>query len=316
MNFLNFQGKNSGTYQGPDKEPLPVSLMQYIVHYVYGVSEPTIMRLNAALMKEYEGSEEGLKRKVLEKFLRTAQNTSETGIKFIPHGIVLSPKAAENLIDFVYHVEGYRGARMAVGPCICQVAAKRPPDGIDEIEYKDITLFYGADIYKDMPMGHKEVNAEEAKEICRQMHERGHVHNAFYLFGKRSGLFVLCNCDKDLCQVVHGTRVMGPGLTDEKGPEVTKRDESKCLGPEQCGMCVKRCPFGANKIVNGKVVFNRDKCMGCGVCIETCKGCARELEERKDYAFDNILNRTLLLAGKYGRPELEIVDFKKEAQHE
>lgn len=316
MNFLNFQGKNSGTYQGVDEKPLPVSLLQYIVHYAYGVSEPTILRLNAAMMDQYEGSPEGLKRSVLEKIIRKAQNTSETGNKFIPHGIVLSNKAADNLIDFVYYVEGYRGARMAVGPCICQVAAGRNPEGTKELEWKDLTLFYGADIYKDLPMGHREVNAEEAKEIFREMHRRGYVHNAFYLFGKRSGLFVLCNCDKDLCQTVRGTRIMGPGLTAEKGPELTKRDESKCLGPEECGMCVKRCPFGANKIVEGKVVFNRDKCMGCEVCVSTCKGHARQLEERQDYGFDHILNRSLVLAGKYGRPELEKHEFVKEEPYE
>lgn len=208
MNFLNFQGKNSGTYQGPDGEPLPVSLLQYIVHYAYGVSEPTVLRMSAAMMDKYEGTEEGLKRTVLEKIIRKAQDTSENGNTFIPHGIVLGRKATGNLIDFVYHVEGYRGARMAVGPCICQIAAKKTPEGVDEIEWKDLTLFYGADIYKDLPMGHKEVNAEEAKEIFEEMHRRGYVHNAFYLFGKRSGLFVLCNCDKDLCQTVRGTLLL------------------------------------------------------------------------------------------------------------
>ena len=117
MNFLNYQGKNSGTYQGPDDKPMPVSLLQYIVHYAYGVNEPTILRMSAAMLDEYEGTPEGLRRKVLEKVIRTAQNTSEKGNKLIPHGIVLGRKATANLIDFVYHVEGYRGARMAVGPC-------------------------------------------------------------------------------------------------------------------------------------------------------------------------------------------------------
>ena len=61
-----------------------------------------------------------------------------------------------------------------------------------------------------------------------------------------------------------------------------KRDRSKCLGAQECGMCVKRCPFGANKIKDGMVIFDKEKCMGCELCVATCKGCARELEERKD----------------------------------
>lgn len=319
MNFLNYQGVNSDTFQGEGGKPMPVSMLQYIAHYAYGLSEPTLLRMSQALMDQYEGSKEGLKRKVLEKAIRMAQDTSEKGNKLVPHGIVLSRKATANLIDFVYYVEGYRGARMAVGPCICQYASKKTPPGVDEIEWKDLTLFYGADIYKDiplgkrdLPLGHREVNAEEAKEIFEEMHERGYVHNAFYLYGKRSGLFVLCNCDKDLCRTVRGTRLMGPGLMAEKGPEVTVRDKTKCLGAEECGMCAKRCPFGASRIVNGEIVFDQSRCMGCELCVTTCKGHARQLVERKDYGYDHILNRTLVLAGMYGRPELEVVPETEE----
>lgn len=56
--------------------------------------------------------------------------------------------------------------------------------------------------------------------------------------------------------------------------------------------------------------------MGCEVCVSTCKGCARVLEERTDYGFDHILNRDLLLSGKYGRPEMEIEDLVEEAANE
>ena len=312
MNFLNYQGVNSDTFQGENGKPMPVSMLQYIAHYAYGLSEPTLLRMSQALMDKYEGSKEGLKRKVLEKAIRIAQDSSEKGNKLVPHGIVLSRKATANLIDFVYYVEGYRGARMAVGPCICQYASGKTPPGVDEIEWKDLTLFYGADIYKDLPLGHREVNAEEAKEIFEEMHERGYVHNAFYLYGTRPGRFVRRNCPTDRGPPVRGTRLMGPGLMAEKGPEVTVRDATKCLGAEECGMCAKRCPFGASKIVNGEIVFDQSRCMGCELCVTTCKGHARKLVERKDYGYDHILNRTLVLAGLYGRPELEVAPVSEE----
>lgn len=111
---------------------------------------------------------------------------------------------------------------------------------------------------------------------------------------------------------MRGTRLMGPGLMAEKGPEVTVRDKTKCLGAEECGMCAKRCPFGASRIVNGEIVFDQSRCMGCELCVTTCKGHARQLVERKDYGYDHILNRTLVLAGMYGRPELEVVPETEE----
>jgi ferredoxin len=160
------------------------------------------------------------------------------------------------------------------------------------------------------------VTKEEAKEILADMHKKGYVHNVLYMFGKKSGAFVMCNCDREVCAVVKGTRILGPGINCEKGPEVIKRDRSKCLGAQECGMCVKRCPFGANKIKDGMVIFDKEKCMGCELCVATCKGCARELEERKDYGYDEVMHRELLLAGKYGRPELDTVTLEDNNREE
>ena len=71
-----------------------------------------------------------------------------------------------------------------------------------------------------------------------------------------------------------------------------------------------RIGFSGTAIIkDGKIIFNPDKCMGCELCVTTCKGHARQLTERRDYGFDEVMNRSLLLAGKYGRPELEKPDF-------
>ena len=313
MNFLNYKGKDSEMFQGLNGEPMSVSMLQYIAHYAYGANEQTILKLGALAMNQYEKSDSLAKKKLILEFMKKLGNTSSNGNSFLPHGIVLSRNAAFNVLDFVYYVEGFRGARIAAGPCICQLALKRNPAGGKTAEIKDLTLYYGADIYTDLPLGHYEVTADEAKAIVQEMFDKGYVRNVMYMFGKRAGTFVRCNCDDELCAVVKGTRVMGPGLSCEKGPEIIRREEDKCLGPEKCGMCIKRCPFGCNSVVNGKIVFDREKCMGCELCVSTCKGCARALEERKVYAFDNVMNRNMLLAGKYGYPRMEPVKANKEA---
>lgn len=305
MSILNYQGKKSGTYQGMNEKPLPVPMLQYILHYAYGKNEPTIMRLSTNMMKKLKSANTESKRKRLEKLLKTLENTSETGFTFLPHGIALSRHAAANVVRFVDKVEGFRGGRLAVGPCMCQVATKTYPEGVTELEQKDITLYYASDIYTNLPFGHKPITAEQAIEILEEMHRKGYIHNIFYMFGKKSGAFVMCNCDKDVCVPVSATRVLGEGLNCSKGPEICLRDPEKCLGPEKCGACLKRCPFGANRVVDGAVVHNRDKCMGCELCVTTCKGQARQLEERTDYRLDHVMNRSLLLAGKYGREPLK-----------
>lgn len=309
MAFLNYKKDKSVSFQGTDVDAMPVSMAQYILHYIYGANEPKILKLGGTAMSAYERTENPRVKEMLKEFMRTTQNTSKSGNYFLPHGIVLSRKAAENVVDFIYAVETRLGAHISAGPCICEVALKRYPEGVTEPEIKDLTLYYGADIYENLPLGHHPVTREEAKAILEDMHMKGYVHNVLYMFGKKSGAFVMCNCDREICEVVKGTRVMGPGLSCEKGPEVCVREKTKCLGAEACGECVRRCPFGANKIKDGKIIFNPDKCMGCELCVTTCKGHARQLTERKDYGFDEVMNRSLLLAGKYGRPELEKPDF-------
>jgi len=79
----------SGTYQEASEKPLPVPLLQYILHYAYGMNEPTIMRLSTNILQKYKTATSDRKKKILEKLLRTLENTSETGFRFLPHGIVL-----------------------------------------------------------------------------------------------------------------------------------------------------------------------------------------------------------------------------------
>ncbi len=55
-----------------------------------------------------------------------------------------------------------------------------------------------------------------------------------------------------------------------------------------CGMCLKKCPAGANEIVDGKLVFRREKCTACGKCIDWCMAGARELAG-KEYTVDELV---------------------------
>ncbi len=55
-----------------------------------------------------------------------------------------------------------------------------------------------------------------------------------------------------------------------------------------CGMCLKKCPAGANEIVDGKLVFHREKCAACGKCIDWCMAGARELAG-KEYTVDELV---------------------------
>ncbi|MFH1657493.1 MAG: 4Fe-4S binding protein [bacterium] len=47
-----------------------------------------------------------------------------------------------------------------------------------------------------------------------------------------------------------------------------KVDKEKCIG---CGTCVQTCPNNAIKVgEDGKAEIDQEKCQNCGRCVEVC----------------------------------------------
>ena len=62
-------------------------------------------------------------------------------------------------------------------------------------------------------------------------------------------------------------------LSDEKGRRTKTRsnlkafiNKNKCTG---CGNCIEMCPYGAI-IIHGKALVDPSTCTGCGLCISQC----------------------------------------------
>lgn len=54
-----------------------------------------------------------------------------------------------------------------------------------------------------------------------------------------------------------------------------KVDKEKCTG---CGDCVECCPSEALKVESEKVEVDADACIDCGVCVDECPSEALEME--------------------------------------
>ena len=75
----------------------------------------------------------------------------------------------------------------------------------------------------------------------------------------------ICNCCEDCCAIFHGhktgVQVFRPS------PFMPQVDEETC---DTCKACAEACPVGEIDVDDSAYV-DQDVCLGCGVCVPTCK---------------------------------------------
>lgn len=251
-------------------EVAEVGLIHYWVHSIYALLEPLVIRMTDFMTTNRFFSKNPVGRAIFRLIARTNI--------LLPHGVVIPTNAA---IRIIQDIEKYSGDQLhiAVGPCVCQRVLNRYKEPV----VKDMTIWYGAEIYKRFfEDEYKMISAEQATEMLREFHRLGLTPVVEFLMQSRKWMFVLCNCDAEICCPTRTYNITG--CTLYPGPFIAAQTPERCLGPEQCGACLTRCKFGANQIKDGKVVLDQKKCLGCGLCVTTCKGKARRLEKRPGYS--------------------------------
>ncbi len=109
------------------------------------------------------------------------------------------------------------------------------------------------------------ISQDEAVNILRAEHERGHVHHAFFKDAMLGRFYAVCNCCSCCCGAMQAHRNGTPMLASSGF--VAAVEIERCVG---CSLCTDVCPFDALAIGAGLVRIDKEKCMGCGVCVSKC----------------------------------------------
>ena len=140
----------------------------------------------------------------------------------------------------------------------------------------DVCLIVGepfaAFVTEHHPQQSRAITQDEAVEILRAEHERGHVHHAFFKDAMLGRFYAICNCCSCCCGAMQAQRNGTPMLASSGF--VARRTPVACVG---CGLCVDACPFDAIALEEGQVSIDESACMGCGVCVTRCVHDALEL---------------------------------------
>lgn len=129
----------------------------------------------------------------------------------------------------------------------------------------------------------RKINQVEALDIVSAFRKTGHVTQAFFKVATGGSTGVICNCRPECCISLKASRItqkLHPDLvqTASSGYSV-QLDLENC---QSCGDCIVNCHADALKMGEHGLVYDRDACFGCGLCVEFCPNGVLSLYQDSD----------------------------------
>jgi len=159
----------------------------------------------------------------------------------------------------------------------------------------------------------RRVEAEEGLELLQSAYEHNLVQ-----FGEnvRDQVNFICNCCGCCCEAMIAAKrfgILNPIHTTNFMPRIKKE---KCTG---CGKCVDVCPVEAMTLISANdpnhvkkkiAKVNEEICLGCGVCVKACTEDNIELFSRPERVITplNSVHRTVVMAIERGKLQNLIFD--------
>lgn len=183
-----------------------------------------------------------------------------------PGSVVLPRRIVERLLEDVEDI-------FILDECICRAhyRADSPPRSIG-------CIALGPAIRRIHPSHGRTATASEAKRHVERAAGAGLIANIAHVwidpaaFGTRfRDLLFICLCDDTHCLYRTHMKHRGPTLAGafQRLPGLSVSiDRDRCTG---CGECVEKCFLGDIRIREGKAEIG-SACAGCGRCVEACPG--------------------------------------------
>ena len=119
------------------------------------------------------------------------------------------------------------------------------------------------------------ISKEEAIDIITKNEKNGAVIEVM----NSQGAEIMCSCCPCHCLIMMLLRVTTDPGRQFISNYYCKHDSALCAN---CGVCTKRCPVKARKMVDGRMEFKPELCVGCGLCVSTCNAKANQLFRKED----------------------------------
>jgi ferredoxin len=212
---------------------------------------------------------------------RKEGDSPATGFADTYHGKVVTLDSATKLVTVDRAIE-LRDLERVIPYALARDIVMKDPDHIVVLECPcrasraepclplDVCLIVGEPfasfVFEHHARRARRITPDEAVDILRAEHERGHVHHAFFKDAMLGRFYAICNCCACCCGAMQAHQKGVPMLA--ASGYISRVDAILCAG---CGECAKACQFGAITVTEGRSAISVDLCMGCGVCVDKCE---------------------------------------------
>ncbi len=165
----------------------------------------------------------------------------------------------------------------AIGNCQCRVGTRLVGRGCDKPIENCLWMGEIAEFALRRDFMRK-ATRDEALEAKKEAEANQCVTWMLNEFGDPRGN-ASCSCCGCCCKALRTVnQFSAPGLIC-KPHFMPRLDFDKC---NMCSKCVLVCPMGAWKKIGARLYFEEMRCVGCGLCVISCKQTALELKEVPD----------------------------------
>ena len=174
----------------------------------------------------------------------------------------LSISGRQTILDLTEVERILRDARaISIGNCGCRERLHRCDSPLD--------VCFGLDRQAEELVEQglaKKASLNEALDALKRSHEAGLVHVTYTFEGKEKPE-VICSCCSCCCHSLSALVRFGMHEAVVTSKFIAVTNPETCI---DCGKCATRCQFKARRMENGKMLYDKSKCFGCGVCLSTC----------------------------------------------
>jgi len=197
-------------------------------------------------------------------------------------GTVIMPY--ENILELVK-----RSRLAAVQPCICRTMRHPSDMSVPRATCMIFTDSKGPVMDeisgRDYQIG-EWTTPDRILKILQECEDHGLVHQIMCPSNPQGRkTYVLCNCYKDRCIPNYLKLRYGVPFVRSSGFVCRIESAQDCV---KCNKCVERCIYKAATFENGLPVVNEKECLGCGLCVTTCRAKIRKMQREPKEPFHKI----------------------------